>query len=145
MSQQPKIQAEEGNTASGNTYALILSNSISARLTSTSRCNSASLASARRVAWIFSRLIPMLSLVWVVVNSASAVAFSDFRLVSKTAVSALIRLISCLVFPRFSASYKDSGISIPPSRREYKQMIARRGINIMSLQTNAGQLGQYSN
>ena len=42
----------------------------------------------------------MLSLVWVVVNSASALAFSDFRLVSKTAVSALIRLISCLVLAK---------------------------------------------
>ncbi len=109
---KPKIQGEEGNAGSKYTYALILSNSISARLTSTSRCSSASLASARRVAWILSRLIPILSLVWVVVNSASAVAFSDFRLVSKTAVSALIRLISCLVLPRFSASYNDLEVSI---------------------------------
>ena len=112
----PKVQDEKEKFGSENTYALILSSSISARLTSTSRCNSASLASARRVAWIFSKLIPILSFVWVVVNSASAVAFADFRLVSKTAVSAFIRLISCLVLPRFSASYIDIGVSIPSSR-----------------------------
>ena len=128
-----KIQDEWWKPGSDKTYALILSSSISARLTSTSRCSSASLASARRVAWIFSRLIPILSLVCVVVNSASAVAFSDFRLVSKTAVSALIRLISCLVLPRFSASYKVFEISFFSQRRISSSETARNTIHILLL------------